>query len=204
MPPPERGAFFGTVNIGFLGGSFDPVHLGHLCAAQDALEQMNLDKVVFVPAAQAPLKPGAVCASDRHRLGMLRCAIEGRDRFEISEFELQRGGVSYTIETVRHFRQVHAFDRLFWIIGGDQLARLAMWMRVEELVRMVEFICLDRPGYPVDEPPALPGLRLHRCPGHLLEISSTDLRERARQGRPLDCFMPHKAIVYLNENALYR
>ncbi len=204
LRPPGAGAFFGSVNIGFLGGSFDPVHIGHLCAAQDALEHMALDKVVFVPAAQAPLKPGAVCASDRHRLAMLRGAIGERERFEISEFELERGGVSYTIETVRHFRKAYAFDRLFWIVGADQLSRLAMWMRIDELVRMVEFICLDRPGHPEPEAPAVPGLRLHRCPGHLIEVSSTELRERARQGKPLDWFMPHKAVVYVSENGLYR
>lgn len=186
-----------------MGGSFDPVHLGHLCAAQDALEHMELDKILFVPAAQAPLKQAGVRASDAHRLGMLRCALEHFDRFEVSDFEILKGGVSYTLETVRHFRQVYPHDRLFWIIGADQLARLHLWMRAEELVRLVEFVCLERPGHALQAPSSLPGLRWHRCPGHLLDISSTEIRARAGRGQSLDCFMPHKAVVYLRENALY-
>jgi nicotinate-nucleotide adenylyltransferase len=192
------------VKIGFLGGSFDPIHFGHLCAAQDAHENMGLDKVIFVPAAQAPLKPGLVCATDQQRFDMIERVVSGDPRFEVSDYELRKGGVSYTIESVRHFRQMYPFEQLFWIIGGDQLARLPLWVRIEELVRMVEFICLDRPGNEATPAPAIPGLRLHRCPGHLLQISSTEIRDRAARNLPLDCLMPHKAIVYLKENTLYR
>lgn len=191
------------MNIGFIGGSFDPIHFGHLCAAQDALENMCLQKVVFVPAAQSPLKNGGTRVSDEHRLAMIRCAIQGQPQYEVSDFELRKGGVSYTLESVRHFRQVYPNDRLFWIIGADQLARLNLWMRIDELVRLVEFICLERPGAQLEPPPGLAGLRWHRCPGHLLEISSTEIRDRASRGLALDCFMPHKAVVYLRENALY-
>lgn len=192
------------VNIGFLGGSFDPVHLAHLCAAQDALEQLSLDKVVLLPAAQAPLKRGCPRTSDEHRLAMLRLALEDFPAFEVSDHEIRRGGVSYTIDTVRHFRLVHPHDRLFWILGADQLAQLPLWHRVDELVRLTEFICLERPGHPVPTAPAIAGLRLHRCPGHQLEISSTDIRRRAGEGKSLHCLMPHKAVVYLQENRLYR
>lgn len=191
------------MKIGFLGGSFDPVHLGHLCAAQDAFEQMKLDRVVFIPASQAPLKPDSVKAPANMRLAMLRAAIEDRAAFDICDWEIRRGGVNYTVDTLRYLRAEYANDRLFWIIGTDQLARLDKWKNAAELVQLVEFICLDRPGYDVQEPPPLPGLRLFRCPGHRLEISSTELRERARLGLPLDFFMPNKAIVTLKENDLY-
>jgi nicotinate-nucleotide adenylyltransferase len=192
------------VKIGFLGGSFDPVHFGHLMAAQDAYEQHQLDRLILVPAAQAPLKQNQVRASAAERLAMLRAAVEGERRFEISDLELKRGGVSYTIDSARHFRALYPDDQLYWVIGGDQLPKLHLWKDIGELVRLVEFIFLERPGFPVKAHVDIPGLRLHRCDGHLLGISSTELRERVRNRRSLDYFVPHKAIVYIQENHLYR
>src|SRR5215212_8576779 len=162
------------VKIGFLGGSFDPVHFGHLIAAQDAYEQHQLDRLIFVPAAQAPLKQRDVQSTVEDRLTMLRAAAALDRRFEISDFELKRGGISYTIDSARHFRQLFPHDTLYWIIGGDQLPRLHLWKEMEELATLVEFIFLERPGYPAKAHPDIPGLRLHRCDGHLLGISSTE------------------------------
>lgn len=180
------------------------MHFGHLLAAQDAFEQHQLDRLVLVPAAQAPLKNNEAVSSPEDRLAMLRAAIEWDKRFEISDFELRRGGVSYTIDSARHFRALYPHDQLFWIIGGDQLPKLHLWREIEALAQLVDFIFLERPGYPVKAAPAIPGLRLHRCDGHLLAISSTELRERSRRGLSLDYFVPHKAIVYIKEHGLYR
>jgi len=191
------------VKIGFLGGSFDPVHFGHLIAAQDALEQHRLDRLILVPAAQAPLKPNDVQSTAEDRLAMLRAAIEWDRRFELSDYELRKGGVSYTIDSARYFRSIFPKDQLFWIIGGDQLPKMPLWREIDELARLVEFICLERPGHPLKAAPAIPGLRLHRCDGHLVEISSTELRERVRRGLSLDYFVPHKAIVHIKEKHLY-
>jgi nicotinate-nucleotide adenylyltransferase len=191
------------VKIGFLGGSFDPVHFGHLMAAQDAYEQHQLDRLVLVPAAQAPLKPNDVQSSPQSRLAMLQAATEWDRRFEISDFELRRGGVSYTIDSARHFRTLYPNDELFWIIGGDQLPKLHLWKDIAELVTLVQFVFLERPGYPVRAHPEIPGLRLHRCDGHLLAISSTELRERTRRRLSLDYFVPHKAIVYIRDEGMY-
>jgi nicotinate-nucleotide adenylyltransferase len=192
------------VKIGFLGGSFDPVHFGHLLAAQDAYEQHPLDRVILVPAAQAPLKPNDVRSSAGDRLAMLRAAVEWDHRFEISDLELRRGGVSYTIDSARYFRALYPQDDLYWVIGGDQLPNLHRWHEIAELAKLVEFIFLERPGYPTKESPNIPGLRLHRCDGHLLAVSSTELRERTRRKLSLDYFVPHKAIVYIKEHSLYR
>jgi nicotinate-nucleotide adenylyltransferase len=192
------------VKIGFLGGSFDPVHFGHLLAAQDAFEQHQLDRVVIVPAAQAPLKAHEAHSAPADRLAMVRAATEWDTRFEVSDFELQRGGTSFTIESARHFRQLHPKDDLFWIIGGDQLPQLHLWKDVGELAKLVEFIFLERPGYPIKAAPSIPGLRLHRCDGHLLAISSTELRERTRRNLSLDYFVPHKAILYIRSRGLYQ
>jgi len=192
------------VKIGFLGGSFDPVHFGHLLAAQDAYEQHGLGRLVIVPAAQTPLKSGDPCSSAADRLAMVRAATEWDTRFEVSDFELRKGGISYTIDSARHFRALHPKDQLYWVIGGDQLPLLHLWRDIGELARLVEFIFLERPGYPVKAAPDIPGLRLHRCDGHLLAISSTELRERTRRGLSLDYFVPHKAIVYIRSQGLYR
>jgi nicotinate-nucleotide adenylyltransferase len=193
-----------AVKIGFLGGSFDPVHFGHLLAAQDAYEQHQLDRLILVPAAQAPLKPNDVQSSIEDRMAMLRAAVEWDRRFEVSDVELRRGGLSYTIDSVRHFRELYPKDDLYWVIGGDQLPKLHLWKDITELAKLVEFIFLERPGYPVKAAPDISGLRLHRCDGHLLAISSTELRERIRRNLSLDYFVPHKAIVYIKEHSLYR
>jgi nicotinate-nucleotide adenylyltransferase len=192
------------LKIGFLGGSFDPVHFGHLLAAQDAYEQCKLDRLIFVPAAQAPLKSQEMQASSGDRLAMLRAAVAGDSRFEISEVELQRGGVSYTIDTVRHFRVLFPDAELYWIIGGDQLPRMGLWKEAAELVRMIEFILLERPGHPADQPPDIPGLRLLRRVGRLIEISSSEIRDRSRRGLPLQYLCPQEVISLIEVRSLYR
>lgn len=192
------------MKIGFLGGSFDPVHFGHLIAAQDVLEQMHLDRLILVPAAQAPLKPNDVQSTSEDRLAMLRSAIEWDHRLEISDYELRKGGISYTIDSVRHFKAQFPNDELFWIIGGDQLPLLHKWKEIGELVRQVEFIFLERPKHPVKPHVEIDGLRLHRCDGHLIEISSSELRGRVARGLSLHYFCPQKVIAYIGAKELYR
>ena len=179
------------------------MHFGHLMAAQDAFEQYQLDRVILIPAAQAPLKPNDVQSSAEDRLAMLRLATEWDRRFEVSDFELRQGGVSYTLESVRHFRARFPHDQLYWIIGGDQLPKLHLWHEIAELAKLIEFIFLERPGHPSRAREDIPGLRLYRCDGHLLAISSTELRDRVRRHLSLDYFVPHKAIVYIREHRLY-
>ena len=192
------------MKIGFLGGSFDPVHFGHLIAAQDVLEQYHLDRLILVPAAQAPLKPADVKSGAEDRLAMLRAATEWDHRLELSDYELTKGGISYTIDSVRHFQAIYPRDELFWIIGGDQLPLLHRWKDIGELAKLVEFIFLERPKHPTKPHPEIPGLRLHRCDGHLIEISSSELRRRAQQGLSLHYFCPQKVIAYIEAKRLYR
>lgn len=192
------------MKIGFLGGSFDPVHFGHLIAAQDVLEQFHLDRLILVPAAQAPLKPQDVQSSTEDRLAMLRAAIEWDKRLEISDYELRKGGISYTIDSVRHFRALFPGDELFWIIGGDQLPLLHKWKEIGELARLIEFIFLERPKHPTRPHPEIPGLILHRCDGHLIEISSSELRQRVQRRLSLHYFCPQKVIAYIEQKQLYR
>lgn len=192
------------MKIGFLGGSFDPVHFGHLIAAQDVYEQHRMDRLFLVPAAQAPLKPQETQSSAADRLAMLRAAVEWDSRFEISDYELRKGGTSYTIDSVRHFQEQFPNDELYWIIGGDQLPKMHLWKDIETLATLIKFIFLERPGHPAKAAPEIPGLHLLRCDGHLVEISSTELRQRARSGLSLDYFIPHKVIVHIRQKQLYR
>lgn len=189
------------MKIGFLGGSFDPVHFGHLIAAQDACEQYKLDRVFLVPAAQAPLKPQDVQSSADDRLAMVKAAVEWDHRFEVSDYELRKGGMSFTIDSARHFRSEFPDDELYWIIGGDQLPKLHLWKDVEKLALLLEFIFLERPGHPIKPMQPIQGLRLHRCDGHLVEISSTELRDRVRKGLSLDYFVPIRLLSTSITNA---
>ena len=193
-----------AMKIGFMGGSFDPVHVGHLVAAQDAYERGGLDRLIFVPTAQAPLKPGVVQAPAAARLAMLRAAADKDSRFEISDYEVRKGGTSYTIETARYFRAQFPGDELAWVIGADQVERLHLWREIAELVTLVEFIVLARPGWAMTQRTDIPGLRLRWCPGHLVEISSTEVRERVGAGLPVDYMIPHKTVEYIRETGLYR
>lgn len=135
---------------------------------------------------------------------MVRAAVEWDERFEVSDVELRRGGTSYTIDSARYFRKKFPRDELYWIIGGDQLPQLHLWRDISELAQLVDFIFLERPGFPIKARVDIPGLRLHRCDGHLLAISSTELRDRVKRNLSLDYFVPHKAIVYIREKNLYR
>ncbi len=195
----------GRVNIGFMGGSFDPVHIGHLIAAQDAYEQMGLDRLMFVPAAQTPLKSGPTQASADHRMMMIQQAVAGDRRFAVSDFELRKGGISYTVESARHFRSMYPSDELYWVIGSDQLPAMHLWKDIDELSEMVQFIVLERPGFPQEYVESRqPGLRIHRCTSRLIELSSTEIRNRAARGLPLEYLVPSKAVVYIEEHNLYR
>ena len=193
-----------AVNIGFLGGRFDPVHFGHLGAAQEALVQCRLDRLVFVPTAQVPHKSHRIHASAADRLAMLRLATESQPHFEISKFELGRHGASYTIDSVRHFRRLHPQDRIFWIVGADQLGRLRDWKGISELVLLAEFIALMRPGHSPQPAPDIPGLRLHDCASRMIGISSTELRKRVKDGLPLAGLVPDSVAGYIARSGLYR
>jgi nicotinate-nucleotide adenylyltransferase len=177
-----------------------------LIAAQDALEQLSLDRLHFIPSAQAPLRPNAVQASAPDRLEMIRRAIAPEPRFQVSDLEIERGGISFTFDTVSILRQQHPDDTLFWIIGQDQVAKLHDWRRIEELAALTEFAYLERPGAPAVTGPAgpnIPQLRLHPLHSHQVEISSTEIRQRIREKRPLHFLLPDLVIRYIHERNLY-
>jgi nicotinate-nucleotide adenylyltransferase len=189
------------MRLGIYGGSFDPVHNGHLLVAQAALEELKLDRLVFVPAAQSPFKPDSRPAPGNERLRLLRLALAGRCRFEIDDVELRRGGVSYSIDTLREFRRRHARAGLFYLIGADHVATLPKWKDAAELARLAEFVVIPRPGSP---PAALPApFRGSELRGFPLGVSSSQVRKRVRAGEPIDWLVPSTVAEAIANNRLY-
>lgn len=197
--------------IGILGGSFDPVHNGHLYLAEQALKVMRLDKILFLPALNPPHKTTRTLTDKEHRLRMIRCAISGTDRMEIDETELDRGGISYTVDTIRSLAQSRPGARLYFIIGSDSLRELHTWREIREIVESVTFIVAGRHEDETPAPdPALKerlagvSLRAEILPVAPLPVSSTEIRERVRAGeRPIEN-MPEKVLEYIEANGLYR
>jgi nicotinate-nucleotide adenylyltransferase len=198
--------------LGIFGGSFNPVHHGHLIAAQDALEAFALDRVLFVPCAQPPHKPAAVMASAADRRAMLELALEDNPRFELCALELDRGGVSYTVDTLRALRTQHPDDALVFIIGADTLPELHTWRAMDEILALAEIVTLARPGTPPERwsdaaiglPPPWPErLRARLAHGHAVEISSSDIRRRLAERREIRYFVPPRVEQYLQARRMY-
>jgi nicotinate-nucleotide adenylyltransferase len=201
--PPKDADSKQILKLGFFGGSFDPVHLGHLIAAQDAHEQLELDSLFFVPAAQAPLRDANVHASAADRVALLERALAGDSRFQILDWEIERGGVSYTFDTVARARCEFPNATLIWIIGEDQVAKLPGWHRLDELCAMTDFAFLQRPGHTLPSIPDLPNLRLHRLISHQVELSSSEIRQRTLENRPLRFLLPDPVIEYIQQRSLF-
>jgi len=198
--------------IGILGGTFNPVHLGHLVMAQDALEQFTLSRVLFLPASIPPHKVGTRVVSAEHRLAMLRLAVEPDPRFEVCEEEIRRSGVSYTIDTIRRLKELHPGAALFFIIGSDTLRELHTWKDIHTLLELCDFITLARPGFAVDnlnsaqlrlKDPWPERLARNVILGHLVEISSTDIRIGAERGRSIRYLVPEPVERYIHDTRLY-
>lgn len=190
--------------IGVMGSSFDPVHLGHLIAAQDAAEQMALEQVLFMPASRTPLKRAEETLSGEQRAALLAAAIEKFPQFVLSRMELDRAGTSYTIDTARALRREFPKERLFWIIGADQAAQIDQWRDIETLATLVEFIVLPRPGVPETKPSGPAALQLHRIKSHAFEISSSEVRERIARGLSVRLFLPDAVADAIEREGLYR
>ncbi|MBL6837814.1 MAG: nicotinate (nicotinamide) nucleotide adenylyltransferase [Puniceicoccaceae bacterium] len=189
-------------SLGLYGGSFDPVHSAHLRVAQLALEQLSLDKVVFIPAACSPLKSNPTVASDRDRIEMLELATAGEPRFEIDACEIERGGSSYAVDTVSLFRQRYSQCALHWIIGADQLELLPNWHRIDDLALHLTFVVLRRPGYCLDAP-SIPGLQLIELEAPLMEHSSSEIRRRLEAGLPCTDLLPCSVEAFISSRGLY-
>ena len=188
-----------TERIGILGGTFDPVHVGHLMDASAARYQLELDRVLVVVARDPWQKAGTVSAPAELRYEMLVAALDGTEGLEPSRIELERDGPTYTIDTVE---ELTAPDReLFLIVGSDVAAGMKTWRRVDDLRALVTLAIVDRDSTPFPTPD---GWRVARVSVPRLDLSSTDLRRRASAGEPLDFLVPTPAVRVLRTHGLYR
>lgn len=186
--------------IGILGGTFNPIHIGHLMIAQMVLEKFDLDKVIFVPSYLPPHKSGRNLISADHRLRMVRLAARGNRHFEVSSFEIAKRGKSYSVDTVRHFRRRYPIAKLFFIIGSDHIAKLHAWKNIREVIKMVSFIAVYRPGFKTIrskirvKPMIIPGVH----------TSSSDIRRRLVAAKTVKHLIPENVLRYIRKHKLYR
>lgn len=198
------------LRLGILGGTFDPVHRGHLLLAAAASDEVGLDRVVFVPAGQPWRKADRHITSTEHRLAMLQLALEGDETFEIATLELEREGPSYAADTLEVLRRDHPEDELFFILGEDALADVPNWVHPERILELATLVVARRAGVEqgaVEEAgQRLAGLldRVVWLKMPLLDVTATAVRERVRRGLPIGDLMPPAVEAYVREHELYR
>jgi nicotinate-nucleotide adenylyltransferase len=187
-------------SIGIFGGSFDPVHLGHLITTQHVFEQRNLEKIIFIPNHISPLKQSIVPTHDAHRLKMLQLAIEPFPHFEVSDFEINRKAVSYTLDTLLKFKK--EYDNLELIIGYDNLCIFDKWRMPEKIIGLAKLVVMKR-STDLEERPNrfLESAIFIDTP--TIEISSTIIRRRIKNNQPIDYLVPQKVKEYIVQNRLY-
>ena len=197
---------------GILGGTFDPVHNGHLAIAAQTMEQLHLDEVIFLPAGQPWLKKDRPISPAEHRLRMLQMAIEGRPHLRISMSELERAGDTYTIDTIAAMQaQLGKEDELFFIIGWDKLPELPRWRDVSRLLRICRLAAVPRPGYSLPdlkilEEAVLPGVITRRVvllDRPLVDVSASAIRQRVAQGLAIGHLVPEPVERYIRQHGLY-
>ena len=190
------------MKVGILGGTFDPVHIGHLILAQECWHKLALDKVLFVPAGISPFKHGTENASPADRLNMLRLALEGDDRFGISTYEIDKEGVSYTIDTVRALREEYgASAEIFFLTGSDSAEGMSRWKDIDEVLDLATFVIATRPGW--GERSAYEN-RVKRVVIPSVDVSSSGIRDRVRKRLPIDYLVPREVVRYIRNKGLYR
>ncbi len=189
------------MKLGIFGGSFDPVHLGHLLVAQAAMEELALDRLFFIPAAQSPFKPGSEPAPAAARLQLLRLALAGSANCEVDDQEIRRGGVSYTVDTLRDYARRFPNARRFYLIGADNAAQLSAWREAGELARLAEFVAIPRPGGATAVFP--PPFRGRTLKGFPVGVSSSEIRARVKAGLPVDDLVPPFVAEAIRAAQLY-
>jgi nicotinate-nucleotide adenylyltransferase len=204
-------------SIALFGGTFNPIHYGHLAIAEEIRAKFNLDKVIFVPTCFPPHKDPADLADAKQRLIMAYLATVTNPCFDVSTFEVDKGGKSFTIDTVKHFRQLYGSDiQLYFIIGADLLMEISSWKNIEELLRMCKFIVVPRPGYDIQKifnqyflsspnfaiaTDLLDNIFIENIA--MLEISATDIRRRVREWKSVKYLVPEAVEQFIHNQQIY-
>lgn len=193
-----------------MGGTFDPIHYGHLVVAEEVRHQFGLAKVIFVPAARPPHKEVKEISEPYHRVNMAKLATASNEYFEVSTIEVQRGGPSYTIDTVMALQEKYGVDTVYFITGADAVLEILTWKEAERLLSICKFIAATRPGYDLTKleetlKPLSKGVLKNIIPLEVpaLSISSTDIRNRVREGRSIKYLLPEPVEKYLIDHGIY-
>ena len=191
--------------IGVMGGTFDPIHHGHLVAASEVADRFHLDEVIFVPTGQPWQKEGKTISPAEDRYLMTVIATAANPRFSVSRVDIDRDGPTYTIDTLRDLRELYPDEALYFITGADALSSIMSWHDWEEMFQLAEFVGVTRPGYELREDmlPADIQERVHLVEIPAMAISSTNCRTRAAEGRPVWYLVPDGVVQYISKNSLY-
>jgi nicotinate-nucleotide adenylyltransferase len=199
------------MRIGILGGTFNPIHLGHLIIAQDAMEQVGLDRVKFIPSATPPHKTPDHLVAAKHRLRMVKLAIRGNERFEADDMEIKRAGKSYSVDTLTTLRRRHPQSEFYFIIGSDSLRELHLWRDISGLAKLCTFVTVARPGFKPEhalkakvDPALVRKIQRHIIHAHLCDIASRDIRARVARRQPIHYLVPDAVGRYIARHKLYR
>ena len=200
------------MNIGVLGGTFDPIHIGHIKVAEEAVARLDLPRVLFMPAGQPWLKlnNANVVSPLPHRLEMVRLGISGNPRFKLSTMEIERSGPTYTVDTIAQLQpQLGEGDEIFFILGCDNLSQLPQWHEPERLIEICRLIAVPRVDFPLPDLPTLeeelPGItqRVILFDKPRIDINASEIRRRAAQGKSISDFVPKPVESYIKEHGLY-
>ncbi len=198
------------MKIGVLGGTFDPIHNGHIIVAEEVRARLNLAEVLFVPAGQPWLKEDSPILAAEHRVQMIRLAIAEQPYFKLSTMEIDRAGPSYTVDTITELQaQLGAGDELFFILGWDSLAQLPLWKEPSRLIKACRLVAVPRPGYSLPDlkfmEPKVPGLsqRVILLDKPEVDIDATEIRNRVAQGLPIRHLVPEPVDEYIRKHKLY-
>ncbi len=199
------------LNLGLMGGTFDPIHSGHLVVAEEVRIGFGLDRVTFIPSARPPHKPGRAVTCPEHRYAMTLLATASNPHFDVSRVEIERPGPSYSIDTVRYFRDSDPGGTIFFITGADAISEILAWKDPAGLIEMCEFVAVARPGYNFE---ALQDLKQKLGAGLLskihvfettpVDISSTEIRRRLSQNSSVRYLVPDEVLEYIEKTGLYR
>lgn len=186
--------------LGVFGGTFDPIHVGHLVAASEAIGRFDLDRVMFVPAGRPWQKTSHADAEDRFMMTTL--ATRGHERFAVSRIELDRRGPTYTVDTLASLKDFFG-AQIFFIAGADIVSELGTWHRVDDLAALTEVVAVTRPGYSVNVAPDVTWPTIHNMEIPGIDVSSTMIRERVASGEPIDYLVPPEVADYIRTRGLY-
>ncbi len=200
-------------NVLLFGGTFDPIHHGHLIVCREVARQLNIEKIVLVPSANPPHKPDASVTDIALRYEMARLAVEGDSVFEVSDCEIKRDGPSYTLDTIRYFRELYGQSaRLCWLIGADTIPELAKWYQISKLVDECDIVTAARPGYDIDAWLTLEDVltkdQLVKLQGNvvnapLVDVSSTRIRHRVAEGKGITQMVQASVKSFILKNDIY-